>query len=67
MNPSQIRPGSKWTQRSKEGPAAAHDFSRLRQVDVKSGSFRLYTEMAAADGKFKGYAKPLLENLKFSI
>ena len=44
---------------------ALNDFFRAyAKVDVKSGTFRLYTEMAAADGKFKGYVKPLLENLK---
>jgi uncharacterized protein DUF748 len=39
----------------------------LRQyikADAEAGSFQLYMEMAAADGKFKGYAKPLMENVK---
>ena len=32
-------------------------------VDVKSGTMDFYTEMAAADGKFKGYVKPLVKDL----
>ena len=32
-------------------------------VDVKRGRLRVFTEMAAADGRFKGYVKPLLEDL----
>jgi hypothetical protein len=31
---------------------------------VSQGTFSLYTEMAAKDGKFIGYVKPLIENLK---
>ena len=34
--------------------------------DVKKGSFDLYTEAAAADGKFKGYVKPFFEDLQVS-
>lgn len=30
---------------------------------VNKGSFSLYTEMAAQDGKFTGYVKPLIEDL----
>jgi len=38
----------------------------LRQyikADAEAGNFELYLELAAADGKFKGYAKPILENV----
>lgn len=31
--------------------------------DVNKGSFGLYTELAAKDGKFKGYVKPLIKDL----
>src|ERR1035437_2569132 len=32
--------------------------------DVTRGNFGLYTEMAAKDGKFKGYVKPIIKDLK---
>ena len=32
--------------------------------DVTRGNFGLYTEMAAKDGKFKGYVKPVIKDLK---
>jgi hypothetical protein len=38
----------------------------LRQyikADAESGDFELYLEIAAADGKFKGYAKPVMQNV----
>ena len=38
----------------------------LRQyikADAESGDFELYTELAAADGRFKGYAKPIMTNV----
>lgn len=38
----------------------------LRQyarADAEAGSFQLYMEIAAADGGFKGYAKPLMQNV----
>jgi hypothetical protein len=38
----------------------------LRQyikADAEGGDFELYLELAAADGKFKGYAKPILKNV----
>lgn len=38
----------------------------LRQyikADANSGDFELYLEIAAADGRFKGYAKPLMQNV----
>lgn len=41
-----------------------NDFLRAYgNFDVKKGSFGLYTEFAARDGKFKGYVKPLLQNM----
>ncbi len=43
---------------------ALNDFLRAyAKVDVKKGTLNFYTEMAAADGKFKGYAKPLVQDL----
>jgi hypothetical protein len=33
-------------------------------VDAQSGSFQLYLELAAADGAFEGYAKPLTQNVE---
>ena len=41
----------------------------LRQylkADAESGDFELYLEIAAADGKFKGYAKPMLRNVNMT-
>lgn len=38
----------------------------LRQyikADAEAGDFELYLEVAAADGKFEGYAKPVLRNV----
>ena len=32
--------------------------------DVHRGNFGLYTEMAAKEGKFKGYVKPIIKDLK---
>lgn len=40
----------------------------LRQylkADAESGKFELYLEVAAADGQFKGYAKPIMQDVKF--
>lgn len=43
---------------------ALNDFLRAyANVDVKRGTLNFYTEMAAADGRFKGYAKPLVSDL----
>lgn len=39
-------------------------FRAYANVDVEGGTFNLYAEAAAADGRFKGYAKPLLKDLK---
>ena len=33
------------------------------KADAEAGKFELYMEFAAADGKFKGYAKPFLEDV----
>jgi hypothetical protein len=33
------------------------------KADAEAGKFELYLELAAADGKFKGYAKPILEDV----
>jgi hypothetical protein len=33
------------------------------KADAESGEFELYTELAAADGKFKGYAKPIMRKV----
>jgi hypothetical protein len=42
-----------------------NDFFRAyAKVDVEGGTFNLYTEAAAADGRFKGYVKPLMKDLK---
>ena len=32
--------------------------------DIHKGNFGLYTEMAAKDGKFKRYVKPIIKDLK---
>jgi uncharacterized protein YhdP len=33
------------------------------KADAESGDFELYLEVAAADGKFQGYAKPVMQNV----
>ena len=33
------------------------------KADAESGSFELYTELAAADGRFEGYAKPIMREV----
>lgn len=33
------------------------------KADAEAGDFELYTELAAADGKFRGYAKPIMKNV----
>ena len=33
------------------------------KADAQAGTFQLYLELAAADGAFKGYAKPLMQNV----
>jgi hypothetical protein len=37
--------------------------TRFIKADAESGEFELYTELAAADGKFRGYAKPVMRNV----
>jgi len=40
----------------------------LRQylkADAKSGDFDLYLEVASANGRYQGFAKPMLENVQF--
>jgi hypothetical protein len=34
------------------------------KADAEAGDFELYMELAAADGRFKGYAKPIMENVE---
>jgi hypothetical protein len=41
----------------------------LRQyikADAEAGNFELYIELAAADGRFKGYAKPVMQNVEIA-
>jgi hypothetical protein len=38
-------------------------FQAYAKVDVNKGTFGLYTEVAAKNGKFKGYVKPILKDL----
>jgi len=33
------------------------------KADAEAGNFELYMELAAANGKFKGYAKPIMEDV----
>jgi hypothetical protein len=33
------------------------------KADAEGGDFELYLELAAAEGKFKGYAKPVMQNV----
>lgn len=39
-------------------------FLAYGKFDVSEGNFGLYTELAAADQKFKGYVKPVIKDLK---
>lgn len=36
--------------------------SEFLNVDAEAGAFSMYTELAAADGRFEGYIKPVMEN-----
>jgi hypothetical protein len=36
------------------------------KADAESGDFELFMEIAAAEGKFKGYAKPILQNVNMT-
>jgi len=38
-------------------------FQAYAKVDVNKGNFGMYTEVAAKDGKFTGYVKPVIKNL----
>lgn len=38
-------------------------FQAYGKLDIKEGTFGLYTEIAAKDRKFKGYVKPVIKNL----
>jgi hypothetical protein len=43
---------------------ALNDFMRAYgNFDVQSGTFQVYTEIAAADGRYEGYVKPFFQNL----
>jgi hypothetical protein len=37
--------------------------TRFIKADAEQGEFELYMELAAADGKFKGYAKPVMRDV----
>lgn len=47
-------------------PAVNPWLRRFIKADAESGDFELYLEIAAADGKFKGYAKPILRNVNIT-
>jgi hypothetical protein len=38
-------------------------FKAYAKADVSRGRFGMYTEMAAKDGRFKGYVKPMIKDL----
>lgn len=38
-------------------------FQAYAKIDVNRGTFGMYTEVAAKDGKFNGYVKPLIQDL----
>jgi hypothetical protein len=38
-------------------------FQAYAKIDVNKGTFGLYTEVAAKEGEFTGYVKPLLEDI----
>ncbi len=44
-------------------PTLNNYFKAYAFIDVEKGTLSLFTEMAAKDGKFKGYIKPLTKNL----
>lgn len=39
-------------------------FQAYAKVDIEKGFFGMYTEVAANDGKFLGYVKPIIEDLE---
>jgi hypothetical protein len=44
-------------------PEANNFFEAYANVDVSRGTFGVYTEFAAKDGKFDGYVKPILKDM----
>jgi len=38
-------------------------FQAYAKIDVNKGEFNMYTELAAKDGKFTGYVKPIIKDL----
>ena len=42
-------------------------FQAYAKIDVNKGKFGLFTEVAAKDGKFKGYVKPLIQDRIFWV
>jgi hypothetical protein len=44
-------------------PRLNNFFKAYAKVDVNKGTFGMYTELAAKDGKFIGYVKPLIKDL----
>ncbi len=38
-------------------------FQAYAKIDVNNGNFGMYTEVAAKEGRFKGYVKPVIKNL----
>jgi Domain of Unknown Function (DUF748) len=38
-------------------------FQAYAKIDVNKGTFGMYTEVAAKEGKFTGYVKPIIKNL----
>jgi hypothetical protein len=65
MNPMMEMPTFKVTAAiSNMDLVALNDFMRAYgKFDVESGEFQVYTEIAAADGKYEGYVKPFFKNL----
>lgn len=45
-------------------PKLNNFFKAYGKFDVSGGTFGLYTEVAAKDGKFVGYVKPVIKDLK---
>jgi hypothetical protein len=44
-------------------PRLNNFFKAYAKVDVNKGTFGMYTELAAKDGKFIGYVKPIIKDL----
>ncbi len=47
-------------------PALNRFLRAYGNVDVKSGDFQLYVEVAAHNGRFEGYAKPFFTRVEFT-